>query len=234
MVRCVLLSVALCWTASAAGASNAVSLGYSDKGAVIDSDAESCPGGGWLVANHDGTFENGYAWQYAGIQPPYYGAFGEGIEGFQWTVACVALWVSTEPGYFSGQTCDVYIWDGGVDSPPTSVLGMVAGVVLGNVPVWPMCGENDVWINMGVHGDFTVGYWGNWPGGHAAYYCGADLSGSGGHPWTWIAPGVGYPTGWNDPSIVWGPTRSMGCGAWFAHPASVEARSWGSIKALFE
>ena len=90
---------------------------------------------------------------------------------------------------------------------------MVAGVVLSNVPYWPNIGQNDVTIRVPVVGDFTVGYWGNWPNAPLGYWCAADLDGFGGHPWTNIAPGIGYPTGWNDPSIVWGPTQSMGCGA---------------------
>ena len=41
-------------------------------------DENPCPGSD-LYCNHDGTFDgNGYAWQYGGVVPPYYGAFAEG------------------------------------------------------------------------------------------------------------------------------------------------------------
>ena len=166
----------------------------------------------------------------------YWGAFGEGIVGEPWAViGCVKIWVSTLPGYFYGQTCDVYVWEGGVSGPPGAVLDLVAGVVLGNVPNWPTVGENDVQVHYPLfQEECTVGYWGNWPGMHCAYYVGADLDGfGGGHPWTYIAPGIGYPTGWNDPSIIWGPMQSLGLGAVYAWNSPAEARSWGSIKALF-
>jgi hypothetical protein len=152
----------------------------------------------------------------------------------------VALWVTTLPGFYSGQTCDVCVWEGGCNgAPPGAVRGMVSGIVLSNVPIWPACAQNDINVgNVAVTsyvGGFTVGYWGNWPGSLCGYFCGADLDGFGGNPWTFIAPGIGYPTGWNDPSIIWGPTQSMGCGAYFSHSGTpAEAQNWGAIKALFE
>jgi hypothetical protein len=222
--------------AAVANATNAVSLGYSDQGTTIGSGPDACAWG-TLYYHHDGQFENAYAWQYGGTVAPYYGAFGEGFSDYS-EVDCVALWVSTLPGWFHGQTCDVYVWADGVNGrPPGAVLGMVSGIVLSNVPNWPWVGENDISMNIYTfpYCDFTVGYWGNWPGAFAAYWCGADQNGFGGNPWTYIAPGIGYPTGWQDPSIIWGPTQSMGCGGYFGPCMSpVEAQSWGTIKALFE
>jgi hypothetical protein len=225
--------------AIAALAANPVSLGYSDDVTVVDTGGSDACAQGTLYVNHDGSFENGYAWQYGGSVAPYYGAFGEGYNLGAGGVCCGAFWVSTLPGYFFGQSADVYVWAGGAGSgAPGSVLGMVPGNVFPNVPNWPTCAENDVMMQVNVSGEFTVGFWGNWPGALCGYFTAADLDGFGGHPWTNIAPGIGYPTGWNDPSIVWGATQSMGIGAYFATdcwiiPSPAESETWGSIKTLF-
>ena len=71
-----------------------------------------------------------------------------------------------------------------------------------------------------------------------------DLDGAGGHPWTCVAPGLQWPSGWQDPSIVYEPTRSMGIGVYFGRdPAGVEelpevqqlpqSPTWGTVKELF-
>jgi hypothetical protein len=220
--------------AAAANATNPVSLGYSDQGTTIGSGADACAGG-TLYVNHDGSFENGYAWRYGGTALPYYGSFGEGYTGLgAGFVCCGAFWLSTLPGMYTGQLYDAYVWNGAV--LPGSVVGMVPGNTPTGVGNWPTVTQHDVAMNIAVTGDFTIGYWGNWPGGPNGWFCGADLNGFGGIPWTYIAPGIGYPTGWNDPSIIWGPTQSMGCGAYFGGNCNVpvETQSWGSIKALFE
>jgi hypothetical protein len=137
-----------------------------------------CSGGnGTLFVNHDGSFENGYAWQYGGSVAPYYGAFGEGYDLGAGVVCCGAFWASTLPGYYFGQPADAYVWDGGAGSNPGAVLGMVPGNVFPNVPNWPTCAENDVTMGIAVTGPFTVGFWGNWPGVLCGYFCAADLNG---------------------------------------------------------
>ena len=73
-----------------------------------------------------------------------------------------------------------------------------------------------------------------WATTSPGYIVAADLDGAGGHPWTYIAPGIGYPTGWNDPSIIWGTTQSLGLGGVFSGCSPAESRSWGSMKALFQ
>ncbi len=219
--------------AAAANATNPVSLGYSDQTVVQGVQGDACAHG-TLYMNHDGSFENGYAWQYAGSVAPYYGAFGEGYDLGTGTVWCNALWLSTMSGYYVGQTADVYVWDGGVGGAPGNVLGVVTGVNTGQPGLWPAITQHDVDVNVGVSGPFTVGYWGNWPGALCGWFCAADLDGFGGYPWTNIAPGIGYPTGWNDPSIVWGPTQSMGLGCYFDTGVPANDQTWGSIKALFE
>ncbi len=62
----------------------------------------------------------------------------------------------------------------------------------------------------------------------------ADLNGPGGCPFTCIAPGIGYPTGWQDVDTVFGPTRAVGIGTWVREPPTpVQEKSWGAVKALY-
>ena len=228
----VLLSVVLWLAVPVAGATDFESVGYSEETWIVGPGADDCAGGS-LVHHHDGDFENGYAWRNMGVQAPYYGAFGEGYDlGAGW-IYCGAYWL-TQIGNFYDQTADCYVWQGGTDTPPDAVLAVVTGIVFSNVPGWPAVGESDVDLNVGVAGPFTVGYWGNWPGHGEAYFCAADLDGTRGYPWTCIAPVIGYPTGWSDPSIAWGPTRSLGCGAYFLEGGTAaESDTWGAVKALF-
>jgi len=213
------------------GASNAVSLGYSDSTTIVGPGPDACADG-FLMYHHDWTFENGYAWSYAGVAPPYYGAFGEGYDLGFGTVYCCAYWL-TASYWFWDEPSDCYVWEGGAGTLPGAVLGMTSTVFLG-IGYWPSVTQHHVDMNVVVTGPFTVGYWGNWPGQCAPFYCAADLDGNQGAPWTNIAPGIGYPTGWQDPSIVWGPTSSMGCGVYFWGPCSpVESETWGAIKAMF-
>jgi hypothetical protein len=231
------LLAALGLSVVAAHATNAVSLGYSDNTTVINSGGNDNCAEGTLFVNHDGSFENGYAWHYGGTVPPYYGAFGEGYDlGPSGIVACGAYWISTLHGG-GWQPTDLYVWAGGAGSgTPGVVLSMVPGIYFASIPTWPTLAENDVSIYTHVTGEFTVGYWGDWPGLSNDYFIGADLNGLGGHPWTNIAPGIGYPTGWNDPSVVWGPTQSLGIGVWWTDDvwSPVVPKTWGSIKAMFE
>jgi hypothetical protein len=217
-----------------AGASNAVSLGRSDETTIVGPGTDACASG-VLIHNHDGSFENGYLWQYTGCQPPYYGAFGEGYDLGEGIVTCGTFWVSTLPGpYIPPGLADCYIWQGGVDGPPGAVILVLPGGGFDNVPVWPNVGQNDVEMNVHQSGPFTVGYWGNWPDGFGLFACVADEDGPRGHPWTCIAPGQGYPSGWQDPAIVWPNAKSMGCGVYFeSNPTPAESPTWGVVKSLF-
>ena len=50
-----------------------------------------------------------------------------------------------------------------------------------------------------------------------------------------IAPGIGYPTGWGHPDLIWPSTQSLGIAAYFCEPPSpVESPTWGAVKALFQ
>jgi hypothetical protein len=218
-----------------AGASNFVSLGYSEETTIVGPGTDACATG-VLIHNHDGSFENGFWWQYGGCAPPYYGAFGEAYDLGTGTIACGAYWLSDLPGgYYHEHRADCYVWEGGLSASPAAVLAVVTSVAMPTIPFWPVVGQNDVDLNIAVTGPFTIGYWGPWPGAGAWYFCAADQSGPVGHPWTCIAPGIGYPSGWQDPSVIefWGPTSAMGCGVYFVQGTPVECETWGSVKALF-
>jgi len=215
-----------------AGASNAVSLGHSDETTIVGPERECS--GGTLVHNHDGSFEYGYNWTYGGCQPPYYGAFGEGYDLGIGKIRCAAYWLAGFPGFGIAEPADCYVWNGGVTEEPGEVLAVITDVHFSGIANWPMVSQHDVDINVDVLGAFTIGYWANMQGGWDFYVCGADLDGPPGHPWTCIAPGIGFPSGWQDPSIVWGPTSAMGCGVYFeSNPTPAESPTWGAIKEMF-
>ena len=206
----------------------------SEPGEIIGSGLDECTG--TLIYNHDNTFEGAFAWNYGGVQPPYYGAFGEGFAmGGDANVQCISLFLSHVGQYF-GQTCDVYIWEGGVTSPPDAVLMVMTGFNPGTPATWPSVSQHDADIpDCAFSGDaLTVGYWGNWPGQGVGWYVAGDHNGPGGHPWTNLAPGSGYGTGWADPSIVWGGVMSLGLGLYYGEPTPARSATWGVVKALFE
>jgi len=199
-------------------------------------DPNLCPSPGCtgaLVHNHDSAFENGCAWSYGGIAPPYYGAFGEAYEvGSGVNLQCIALWLTQTGGYF-GQTCDVYVWEGGVGSPPEAVLAVMVGFDPGAPAFWPEVSQHNADIpDLFVTGEITVGYWGNWPDEEAGWYCASDTDSFGGHPWTCAAPGSGYGPGWIHASEVWAETSALGLGYVYTSPTRVKGTTWESIKEL--
>lgn len=185
-----------------------------------------------LHASHDGSFENGAAWEGAGVAEPYVGCFGEGYALGPGAIECVSLWITTD--YDWGPTTDVYVWEGGVSGPPGNVLAVVVNNVFPGIPIWPAIGRYDVEITALVAAEFTVGSWGNWPDGPKGYWWAIDQDGPAGHPWTYVQSDLGYPEGWQHPQAIWMfEIRSMGIGAHFApDPVPVEDSSWGQVKRL--
>ena len=220
----------VCGPADTARAANVASLGYRED-TVIRSDGRECVG--TLVYNHDYSFENAYCWQYEGVAPPYCGAFAEGYELGSGHVECAVYWLSTLGWY--PDPMDVYVWDGGVHSPPGSVLCMMPGVAPVNVGYWPSCGENEIEINCCIRGECAIGYWVDNASQQCTFYCCVDENGIVGHPWTCIAPGIGYPTGWQHPNVVFPDCVSMGIGATVTDdPSPAESETWGAIKSLYQ
>lgn len=160
----------------------------------------------------DGSYENGYAWMWGGTAEPCFGAFAEGYGGVSGPI-CSILLDLTQVGYQAGQVMDVYLW-GDAGDHPGAVLDVKVGIDPGPVAYWPELSRHVVAMDGTVTGSaWWVGYWGNWPDEQAGWFIGVDTNGFGGHPYTNIAPGIGYPTGWQDVSVVWGPTQSIGIGA---------------------
>jgi hypothetical protein len=193
--------------------------------------------GDYFMSNHDGTFENGYAWQYDGVQPPYYGAFAEGfVVDPPICTQATTYWFTQVGGYF-GQTMDMYMWydAGGI---PGDVAWVLTGIDPGSPAFWPDISEHTIeyepvaWYDTKVY----IGYWGNWPGEATAWFVGVDQDGFGGDPWTYVAPGIGFPTGWQDPEIIWGQTtQAFGMGFWYdVGTSAVENVSWGAVKATYQ
>ncbi|MBD3236627.1 MAG: hypothetical protein GF330_07980 [Candidatus Eisenbacteria bacterium] len=114
------------------------------------------------------------------------------------------------------------------------MLCLIFGVELDNLPYWPDCGQNDVPVDCCVLGEFTVGWWADFTEQPLQWCICADEDGPGGYPWTCVMPGLGYPTGWNHPEVVFGTCQSLLIGAYFAEdPSQLASPSWGRIKALF-
>ena len=169
---------------------------------------------GTLLWHADGSVEGGYTWQYGGVVPPYYGAFAERYEG-EWEV-CAQVFGFGRLSYYPERLMDVYVWDDAEGNVPGDVLCLTTGVDPGPIANWgnisyhrveigPGCCTGEVW---------WTGFWGDWPGALPGWLVGADLDGpGGGRPVTNVAPGVGYPSGWQDVMVVWGPTQALFLGA---------------------
>ncbi len=189
-----------------------------------------------VLMNGDDTWENGYAWDGDAVAPPDYGGFAEGYEGTG-TVCGMRFHFSSLSGYYAGQTLDAFVYDSdGLN--PQNVLSVAVGVAIDPPAIWPQVSVHDVdTADAGVNGGFFVGYWPNWPGAMLGWFCAADLDGMGGMPRTHVVPDLGYPSGWQDPSVIWGlPTQAMGCDAYLIEgppPTPVRVATWGAIKSLY-
>ena len=193
---------------------------------------DSNPCNGNLLLNYDGTAENGYCWQYGGIGAPYYGAFAECYTALNTDVCGIELFL-TGVGY-PCNNLTLYVWSD-ANGMPGGVLSTTTGVNPCPVSSWPSVTAHDFAITqVPVNGNFWVGYWSDDSAQPCGYFIGADLDGFGGCPFTNIAPGIGYPTGWNNASIVWGATQALGIGAWATiAPVPFKATTWGQIKNLY-
>jgi hypothetical protein len=205
-------------------------------GIVLPSpDENPCDGAATLQLNFDASAENGYCWDlYGGRVPPYYGAFAE---CYNWTghVCGIELWL-TGLGYVC-DPCDLYVWEdaGGV---PGNILGMTPGVDPCPIATWPQITVRDLGVGcVDVNGPFWVGYWEWAVSAPCGYFIAADTNGFGSCPFTNIAPGIGYPTGWVHVTEVWGPTSAVGIGAWCGEgpcgPVPTRETTWGAVKRLY-
>jgi len=227
-ILCLAMLISLVGTSFASAPTHG-SVGRGQGVTLPDTQRDPC---GTLLQGYDGTFENAYCWQYGGIVPPYYGAFAIEVPNY-WIQLCGIRLMLTGTGG-PCQPCDLYVWadDGG---RPGDVLAVIAGANPCPVVTWPNVSAHDFSTNLPIMGTFWVGYWaGGFSNSPCGYYVGADLNGGGNdNPMTNIAPGLGYPTGWNDVSVVWGPTQALGIAPWLFYDTPVNQGSWGRIKHLY-
>jgi len=228
MKKLAILFALLGVVAGTAGAVNNGSTGPGEGIVVPSPDTNPC--NGVLCLNFDGSAENGYCWQYGGIVPPYYGAFAECCEIAD--PICGIQLLLTGVGYPCGPF-DAYVWEDG-GGAPGNVLSMTPGLNPCPVASWPSISTHDFAITQAGGGLTWFGYWANFSTAPCGYFVAADTNGFGGCPFTNIAPGIGYPTGWNNVSVVWGPTQAIGIGAWVGgEPVPVRETTWGQIKDLY-
>lgn len=235
------LFLVVCGTLAVCSADAQEAVGHSDNTVLLDHGGRECAGP-W-VFNADGTIENAVRWQNEGIVPPDWGAFAEGYNVGPAFLNCVRLYLA-QTGEYVDATMDVYVWSVGIGWPgPDEVLAVVPGVSGMDIAQWPDASPTDVEIGIAVDGPFLVGAWANWPGEEGEWYFCVDEDGPRGDPWTNVAPGLGYATGWQHPEAVWMPLHSMCFGVSFGDPAGVEelpedaqpedSPTWGQIKSLF-
>ncbi|MBK8232491.1 MAG: hypothetical protein IPK72_18410 [Candidatus Eisenbacteria bacterium] len=188
-------------------------------------------GCGTLSMNADGQYENGIGWSYGGVRPPYFGAFAECYQGGD--EVCSLVLDLTQTGSHFDDSIDAYLWDSD-GTCPGNVIAVQFGYVPSSIAYWPSVSRHTVNFNQFVPGEFWAGYWGNWPGQYVPFYVAVDLDGFGGCPVTNIAPGLGYATGWQNASVVWGPMKALGIGVEMNQmPVPIQAASWGRVKALY-
>lgn len=221
-----------------AGAANADNTAFIQGQGVHapGADVDPCPTS-VLHQNHDGSTENAFTWQMGGVAAPDYGAFAEGYDGIGGSV-CGAQLLLTHWGSMTGSgTIDVYVWDydHSTDNPGT-VLSMTNDVAISGVGYWPSISTFDLDIvdAAATANGFFVGYWPqSFVGVLANFGCAMDEDGFGGVPRTNIAPGIGYPTGWGNPSVAGYILQAFGLGGWVQDVVPVEETSWGAIKNLY-
>jgi hypothetical protein len=204
--------------------------GFSDS--TVINGSPSPDGDSEVFCHHDGSLEGGFCWQYDGVVPPDYGAWAECYEGAPW-ISEVHFYF-TQTGYYVGQAMDVYIWEDDGFGLPGAVSGAQIGVLPGPIDFWPTITLVEIDFPLEAPESHWIGFWGNWPGEICGWFLVADQDGFPGCSATKIAPGIGYPTGWQDPNIVFDQITSLGiCKCAAEGPTASSQTTWGRIKSLY-
>jgi len=240
MKRLSLLFVLLGVMALAGGsmAANTVAVGPGNGVVINNPNPDNICPGSTFKTNDDGSYENGYAWAYAGVVQPYYGAWAEGftmdagMEG-----VCGMRFGLTQVGSQDAWHMDIYVWDA-AGGNPNNVVCVTLNVLPGTIGMWPTITQHDFEALCCLTGDYFIGWWPYWVGTGNGWYVASDENGfGGGLPRTNIAPGIGYPTGWNHPNVVstFAGCQDLGIGTYEITPCGVPVRenTWGAIKALY-
>ncbi|MBK8232606.1 MAG: hypothetical protein IPK72_19005 [Candidatus Eisenbacteria bacterium] len=188
-----------------------------------------------LLLHADGSWEDGYAWIGFQAPEPGFGSFAECYAG-EYDVVAVRLSI-TGDGLQDPPFADVFVWADDGAGRPGQVLRVTPNFYL-PPPPYPDFWNAEVPMGPGccVSGNWWVGFRGLWIAGQLGFYIGADLNGPNqGCPMTNIAPGLGYPEGWQDVAVRWEPTQALGIGAIVGPcaPVAVAGRTWGAVKALY-
>ena len=204
-----------------------------DQSRLVPTDEGAC---GTLLLNADGTYENAIALRGEILTPPY-GTFSECYEGTGAVCAVVVDLTTTSPTP-TETTLDVYVWDDG-EGVPGTVLCVETGFEPGEIAVWPEVSRHSFALPEGccVDGTWWAGKYDDWGTEPTVFfwYLGADLDGFGGCPRVNIAPDLGYPSGWQNVSVIFGPIQAIGIGAEIVpcDPVPVRDATWGGVKSLY-
>lgn len=216
-------------------------LGSNQNTTIIENNNNDgiCPGTD-LLQNDNGTFENAIAWGGLGtIEDGYYGSWAECYDP---DFVCGIQFLFTQVGDYTGKTMRVLVWDvvGGPTPIPGNILCIVPDVDPGPPAYWPEVSTHDVQVCCETGGAHFVGFWPNWPGENPEWFLAVDENGQGeGCPRTNIAPGIGYPSGWQHPNVVppFANTKDLGirefAGIGDCSPSPTQKTTWGKIKSLY-
>ena len=117
-----------------------------------------------------------------------------------------------------------------------AVLSVTQDYAISGVGFWPTVTTFDLNTNdaQADGSGFFVGYWPqSFVGVPAQFGCAMDQDGFGGVPRTNIAPGIGYPTGWNHPSVAGYALQAFGIGGWGGGIVPTLETTWGQVKLLY-
>lgn len=183
----------------------------------------------------DGAYENAIGWQFEGVAAPDFGAMAQIYAGRR--VLCGVILDLSQSGGRPSLGMDLYVWDDG-GGVPGAVRAMVVGANPGVVATWPDVGRHLLALpepSCAEVDSIWVGYRPSWEGERAGWFVGADLDGPPARSLTKIAPGLGFPTGWQSVTTAWGPLSALGIGLSVDACATepVVSSSWGTLKTLF-
>jgi hypothetical protein len=210
--------------------------GNNDKGTEIipfnDGDSTLAPG-------------NGFCWQYGGVLswPDFSGSFAVGFMAGDASLSYPILVESFKLGLttLSGHTATINLFivgdNGGVPDDSDILWNEAVSCSGWTIPTWPSFGYTDIDVNpdLSVSEDWYCGWHPEWPGAAGQFYIAIDNTHTyEGRDWTYIAAGIGYPTGWNNTGVVWGGANNeyITCTV-DPDTTAIADTSLGSIKAGF-
>lgn len=205
------------------------------SGVLIDTGREAC---GTLGMNGDGSYENGFGVRHGFFSSDIGGTFAECFTGPA-NVCAMVFDLTTVFDFGPGQTFDATVWDD-ANGLPGQVVCILPAVDPYPVALWPSVSRHTLTfpVECCMTGNFWVGHRGNWGNVFTPvyWYVAADLDGFGGCKLLNYPPGIGYPTGWQDVSLAFGPAAALGigCETTVCGATPIEPSSWGRVKSLYQ